>query len=218
MDGPNVNWATFDRLQKKLQLEYSSKLLNVGSCGIHIVHNAFKAAISKTGWDLLHKLSALHTLWDEPQLEEKTKSATKQNVYPLPFCAHHWIENVRVCEWAMEIHQFIRQCIDSIEQKESKDPGARSYITVREWSKDKFAKAKLAFIVSTAKPIEKFLKMYQTDSPMIPFLAKDLEYLLRIMMDRFVKQSVMEKATSTQKLCSIVVQTKTITKHIRTLI
>lgn len=64
MDGPNVNWATFDRLQKKLQLEYSSKLLNVGSCGIHIVHNAFKAAISKTGWDLSHKLSALHT-WDE---------------------------------------------------------------------------------------------------------------------------------------------------------
>ena len=69
-------------------------------------------------------------------------------------------------------------------------------------------KAKLAFIVSTAKPIEKFLKMYQTDSPMIPFLAKDLEDLLRIMMDRFVKQSVMEKATSTQKLCRMIVTDK----------
>ena len=50
--------------------------------------------------------------------------------------------------------------------------------------------------------------MNQTDSPMIPFLAKDLEDLLRIMMDRFVKQSVMEKATSTQKLCNIVVTDK----------
>ena len=59
--------------------------------------------------------------------------------------------------------------------------------------------------MSTAKPIEKFLKMYQTDLPMTTFLAKDLEDLLRIMMDRFVKQSVMEKATSTQKLCNIVV-------------
>ena len=38
MDGPNVNWATFDRLQKKLQLECCSKLLSIGSCGIHIVH------------------------------------------------------------------------------------------------------------------------------------------------------------------------------------
>ena len=59
--------------------------------------------------------------------------------------------------------------------------------------------------MSTAKPIEKFLKMYQTDSPMIPFLANDLEDLLRIIMD---KQSVVEKATSTQKLCSIVVTDK----------
>jgi len=62
MDGLNVNWAKFDRLQKKLQLEYSSKLLSVGSCVIHMVHNALKAAISKTGWDLSHKLSAVHTL------------------------------------------------------------------------------------------------------------------------------------------------------------
>ena len=43
---------------------------------------------------------------------------------------------------------------------------------------------------------------------MIPFLAKDLEDLLRIMMDRFVKQSVMEKATSTQKLFNIFVTDK----------
>ena len=50
--------------------------------------------------------------------------------------------------------------------------------------------------------------MYQTGSPMTPSLAKDLKDLLRIMMDRFVKQSVMEKATSTQKLCSIVVADK----------
>ena len=91
MDGPNVNLATFDRLQKKLQLEYSSKLLNVGSCGIHTVHNAFKAAFSKTGWDLSHKLSALHTLWDEtPARREDFESATKRNLYPLPFCAHQW--------------------------------------------------------------------------------------------------------------------------------
>ena len=67
--------------------------------------------------------------------------------------------------------------------------------------------------MSTAKPIEKFLKMYQTDSPMIPFLAKDFKDLLRIMMERFVKQSVKENATSTQKLCSIVVTDKDKDNH-----
>ena len=165
-----------------------------------------------------HKWLALPTLWDETAARrEDFESATKQKLYPLPFCAHCWVENVRVCERAMEIHQFIRQYIDSIEQKESKDPGTKSYTTVREWSKDKFAKAKLAFIVSTAKPIEKFLKMYQTGSAMIPFLTKDLEDLLRIMMDRFVKVS-WKKQHQHKNCAALLLQTKTITKHIGTLI
>ena len=63
------------------------------------------------------------TLWDEtPARREDFDSATTQNLDPLPFCAHRWVEIVRVCERAMEIHQFIRQYIESIEQKESKDP------------------------------------------------------------------------------------------------
>ena len=72
MDGPNVNWATFDRLQRKLQLEYSSKLLSVGSCGIHIVHNAFKAAISKMDGSYCTSCQHYTHYGMRPQLEEKT--------------------------------------------------------------------------------------------------------------------------------------------------
>ena len=58
---------------------------------------------------------SIHTLWDEtPAKREDFESSTKQNLYPLPFCAHHWVEIVRVCERAMESHQFIRQYIDII--------------------------------------------------------------------------------------------------------
>ena len=110
MDGPNVRWATFGRLQKKLQLEYSSKLLNVGSCGIHIVYS-MHLKLQSLKLDVIYRTSCQHyTHYGmRPQLEEK--SATKQNLYLLPFCAHRWVENVR----AMEIHQFIRQYIYSIE-------------------------------------------------------------------------------------------------------
>ena len=44
MDGPNVNWSTFDKLQKKLEKEHKHQLLNIGSCGLHQLHNALKAA------------------------------------------------------------------------------------------------------------------------------------------------------------------------------
>lgn len=48
MDGPNVNWSTFRKLQDKIELEYNCKLLNVGSCGIHTLHNAYKCLASIT--------------------------------------------------------------------------------------------------------------------------------------------------------------------------
>jgi len=38
MDGPNVNWSTFDNLQKKLEKEHKHQLLNIGSCGLHQLH------------------------------------------------------------------------------------------------------------------------------------------------------------------------------------
>ncbi|KAL3855228.1 hypothetical protein ACJMK2_014448 [Sinanodonta woodiana] len=124
------------------------------------MHNAFRAEISKTGWDISHKLSALYMLWDDvPARRDDYESVTKQNVYPLPFCAHRWVENVKDCERAMEIYPYVKQYVESVEKKESKDPGTKSFSTVREWSKDKFARAKLAFIVSVAKPVENFLKV-----------------------------------------------------------
>jgi hypothetical protein len=52
MDGPNVNWSFFEKLQVKIEKDFSNKLIDVGSCGLHILHNAFKAGISETKWDI----------------------------------------------------------------------------------------------------------------------------------------------------------------------
>lgn len=42
MDGPNVNWKFFGKLKKKIDNDYGTSLINIGSCGLHIVHNIFK--------------------------------------------------------------------------------------------------------------------------------------------------------------------------------
>ena len=52
MDGPNTNWKVLDSLQKHWEeLEYSS-LLNLGNCGLHAAHEAFKTGSQKSGWDI----------------------------------------------------------------------------------------------------------------------------------------------------------------------
>ena len=42
MNGPNVNWAFYDMLQNQTADEYNCQLLNLGFCGLHLVHGAFK--------------------------------------------------------------------------------------------------------------------------------------------------------------------------------
>ena len=41
MYDPNVNWAFYNQLQKKVKLNYSVQMMNIGLCGLHVVHGAF---------------------------------------------------------------------------------------------------------------------------------------------------------------------------------
>ena len=49
MDGPNVNWKFVDMFSHQLIDEYSTTFLNIGSCGLHIIHGAFKHGSERTG-------------------------------------------------------------------------------------------------------------------------------------------------------------------------
>ena len=42
MDGPKVNWALLKLLQDEVQKNYRVKLLETGSCSLHICHNSVK--------------------------------------------------------------------------------------------------------------------------------------------------------------------------------
>ena len=50
MDGPNVNCAFIDLMKKTLSDDFDSTLINIGSCGLHIVLNSFKAGFTSSGW------------------------------------------------------------------------------------------------------------------------------------------------------------------------
>ena len=67
MDGPSVNWkfcgnVTIDREQSKLL-----RLVNMGSCGLHVFHGAFKTGVEAVGWEIKKLLSELfHYFHDSP--------------------------------------------------------------------------------------------------------------------------------------------------------
>ena len=88
MDGPNVNWKFLSLVEKERDEAELSKLLNIGSCNLHIVHNAFQIGTEATEWKLKAIMKAsFQILEDSPARREDFVSITGSNIFPLPFCA-----------------------------------------------------------------------------------------------------------------------------------
>ena len=62
MDGPNVNWKVFKDFDKDLKDSDNVEMLNIGSCGLHVVHGAFKTGLKKVGCDVSAYLRAVKSV------------------------------------------------------------------------------------------------------------------------------------------------------------
>ena len=85
----------------------------------------------------------------------------------------------------------------------SKVPNIQSFQTLQTSIQDPLTIAKLQFFVNIAQLLLPFLKKYQTKKPMMVFLAEDLTKILKTLMSKFVKQSVLENASSADSLARI---------------
>jgi len=187
MDGPNVNWKFFELLQREHAEQYGgAQLVVVGSCGLHTMHNAFKCGF--TMWQLDKLLRAMHTLFHNvPARREDYSTVTKSTVFPLSFCGHRWVENLPVVERALAVWPSLLQYMDAVRTKKLPNPGTASFDTIAAALKDPLILAKLQYYMALARTFNPFLKKYQTDEPVMPFLSKDLAELTKVMIYTFLK-------------------------------
>ncbi|KAF7688180.1 hypothetical protein HF521_014186 [Silurus meridionalis] len=68
--------------------------------------------------------------------------------------------------------------MEAVKLKKLSNPGTASYDTVAAAMKDPLILAKLQFYMALARTFTPFLKKYQTDEPVLPFLQKDLTELM----------------------------------------
>ena len=105
MDGSNVNWKMYDKLmEERGENEQLPGLINVGSCGLHVVNWAFRGGTQKMKWAIDSILRELFKLLDEsPAKREDYSAITRSNKFPLPFCGNRWVEDKKVAERALQI-------------------------------------------------------------------------------------------------------------------
>ncbi|KAI4829210.1 hypothetical protein KUCAC02_023270 [Chaenocephalus aceratus] len=211
MDGPTVNWKFLRIFQENKSKEDpdAPKLINLGICGLHVVHGSFQTGERETGWKIGDAL--WQVFHDSPARREDFSELTKTARFPLKFCATRWVEDLQVAERAIEVWPAVMAYIHSHKKlPKSKVPTSASYLTVKKATEDPLFLAKLEFFAFVARQLKPLLKVFQTDAPMVPFLAKELKSTLTGLLSCFIKREELAKIKTPLQLTKLDPQEKQI--------
>lgn len=187
MDGPNVNWKFF-----KLLCEEDVTLIDIGSCGLHILHGALQTGHNNVKWMVNDALKSFYWIFkDSPARRSSYRKLTNQEVFPLKFCSIRWVESATAANRALEIFDYVKQYVcDS----NTKLPKTSTVKTLEKVCADPLIKCKIAFFATIALSLENFLTKFQTATPMAPFLYRELDMIVRNLLERILKKSVLNKS------------------------
>jgi len=107
MDGPNVNIKFFKDLQTILSQSHDEDdpiVLFMGTCGLHVVNNAFKISFYAVKWNVTTFLRALYNLFkNSPARRSDLLYYSGSSLMPLKFCPIRWLNNSKVVERALQM-------------------------------------------------------------------------------------------------------------------
>ncbi|XP_063229695.1 uncharacterized protein LOC134534921 [Bacillus rossius redtenbacheri] len=179
MDGPAVNWKLFNILQAELKKDFGCTLIDVGSCTLHTLNNCFKHGSRSTSWDIDSFLVSIYWLFkDSPARREDYLNLSVNKKLPSKFCKHRWLENVPAAERALEIWDDLKKYVGEVDKGHLTKIKCKSYLIVKEACQDVLMPAKLNIFLSVVKLLQPFLTKYQSDKPLLPFLAEDLRNMI----------------------------------------
>lgn len=108
----------------------------------------------------------MHTLFhNTPARREDFTLLTKSTKFTLPFCGPQSLENLPVVERALEVWPSVTMYMEAVRTK-----------------KTLLKNSKLYFYMSVTRTFSPFLTTYQTDKPLMPFLANNLSELMKVII------------------------------------
>lgn len=215
-DGPNVNLKFLELLHQKRQFLELIAVVNVGTCGLHTVHGSIKAGIKECGWELDKILKAMHFLLNDfPARQANYIQYTETDTMPRPYCGHRWCENEEACQRAALIWddyiKYIKYCLTL---PKSKQPQGKRFACLVKWMNDPLMRAKFKLVEFLTGKLNAFLRGFQTDKPMIPFLFDALKSIIESFLQMFLKKEVCNANDTIQKLLNLDLRDASIRKKV----
>ena len=108
MDGPNVNWSFLKMFNAYLQTNCDEKtLINLGSCGLHVVHGSLKTGHSAAKWSVHQILRSMYNLFKTSPAQRSDLCAIKPDTkFPLKFFKVRSCGNTPACTRAIEVYDY----------------------------------------------------------------------------------------------------------------
>ena len=121
INSPIVNGKVYDLVHFRLHQETNKSKLNTGSCGLHILHSAFKFGVKASGRNIDEFLRNMHWLLeDTPDSREYYRiSVETKPLMPLQFCKTRSTENIPVIGLTVDMLPQLRQYNESGQRKQS---------------------------------------------------------------------------------------------------
>ena len=175
MDGVSRNWKFLDLLNRSRADQQLPKLLNIGSCSLHIWHSAFITGSEKAGWEM----KCCECIFSFPSWHYSSKgwylSRTGCSVFPLYFCATERIEDSDAAKRLISIWQNIVWLCAFMRKWQGKQPSWKSFLKVQKAVNDKLIVAKLQFFSFIGDHFKPFLTVpnwCSTDSRFVRWFKK----------------------------------------------
>ena len=209
MDGPAVNWKLKSLISNEIS-DTPYQLLQIGSCGLHVIHNAFKTAFQKSSWKLQEFLRACYySFKDSPTKRADYIRVTCESTFCAKFVGIRWLENRCVAEKIIKLLPHLRKFVDAIASRVIKPTIFKSMrLMTKSLENAPLLEARLHFFVFLAQVLEPFLCEYQGNGLLVPFLYEELQSRYRTLLEKFVKSDILKSAKSGKDLLKIDLEKK----------
>ena len=118
MDGPSVNWKMHRLFMDELAEMSDTKLIDIGSCGIHVVHGAMKSGFESSSWGIQKFIHASYYVFrHSPACQAAFTFVTKSSNFPKPFVGVRWLENLLVVEHLIPLLPLLKDFVDAVKDK-----------------------------------------------------------------------------------------------------
>ena len=140
---PNVNWKTVEIVKEYREHDGANGLdvIEIGSCGLQVLHSAYGTAQKATDWTLGKLLKAIYSIFklsparreDHLNINELLESLESKRVaylFSLKFCRRRWLENRKALKRAIELHSYFKRYFSYLNEGKKIPPKHYHFTTI----------------------------------------------------------------------------------------